>query len=218
MTHPRSPDQVWTSPTLSCHASSPGHPAWWSQSGDATRCAEPRSDPLSPCQDAFSRGDPPLPVHPHHGPLLCSSCCSTWSDGSAPKDPSWQTSHCLWLGHLACASLPRTDQVCWHRRAGGRPAWNTKPGGPLIRWAPSIPPKAGACDFFNTMSQGLPAPGPCPSCPRAAWWLVLSGRELDRMGPVRSSPSSSLVAASMHSGADEPLQGLWESWGTSGPH
>lgn len=75
------------------------------------------------------------------------------------------------------------------------------------------PTKGQVCDFFNTMSQRLPTPGLCPSCPQAAWRLVLSGRETDRMGPVCSSCSSSLVAASLHSGADEPLQGLWESWG-----
>lgn len=42
---------------------------------------------------------------------------------------------------------------------------------------------------------------------------VLSYTEPDGMEPVRSSPNSSLTAASVHCGAEEPSQGLWGSRG-----
>lgn len=105
-----------------------------------------------------------------------------------------------------------------------------KLGGPPSQWAFCIPSKASTLVSAVSHLKGflVSPPGPGSWHPQAAWRLVLSSRESDRMGPVPPLrppapvpwPPAALLAASVHSRMG-PGQGLGrggEGWVRAGLH
>ena len=114
-----SPDQVWNSAGLSCHAMQPpGHPAWWSQRGDGTGLLNPVLIPDYLCADMASLAEAllawtPTPWDP--APVLLGFQIVQWfcSRGPVLANLSLPLAN---LSHLCICVQNKPGQASWDRQ------------------------------------------------------------------------------------------------------